>query len=362
MNHGIVLSGINDVKFDQVDEPDDPTFGQVLLTTLYCGLCGSDLHLLKHGEIASYTLEKPMILGHEVVARVIGVGEGVTDLKEGDLVTCEPALSCLGCFTCLTGKYHLCPQATEYLCGMPHTNGFLQQRFNHPSVFCHKLPDTLQSNPIKGSLCEPLSVVVHSVMRAKLQPNMDVLVIGAGTIGLLSLLVARHFGAKNILVVDINEGRLKVAKELGADATYLAQPKVDGNVIQLAFQIKTKLTNGAADRVFECTGSEDGTKLAIECVLDGGKLVATGLGPPEIKRPLAKASLREVDILGVCRYRPGSFDIAISLLDKLNLDPILNNVYPCEDIEQAFDSLAKGKGIKITIDMSSSQRVAEGDN
>lgn len=351
MNYGVVFRGVDRVTAEQVDEPDDPSYGQVLLTTLYCGLCGSDLHLLKSGEIGVYTLEKPLVIGHEAVARVTKVGPGVANLQENDLVTCEPALPCLSCVTCLTGNYHLCPQSTEYLCGMPHTDGFLRKRFTHPAIFCHKLPDDLDK-PIKGSLCEPLSVAIHSVRRAKLQPGMDVLITGAGAIGLLSLLVARHFGAKTIVVVDINEDRLKVAKELGADYTYLAEPKVPGNVIQLAFQLKTKLARGGVDRVFECTGSEDGTKLAIECALDGGKVVATGLGPPEIKAPLAKASVREVDILGVCRYKAGCFDLAISLLDKLNLDPIINNVYPYTKIVEAFDALAKGKGIKITIDMS----------
>lgn len=360
MNYGCVLKGKLDISPEAIDEPSDPAYGEVLLTTLYCGLCGSDLHLYKHGEIGVYQLEKPLVIGHEAVAKVIKVGEGVTLLQEGDIVSCEPAMPCLQCVTCLSGKNHLCPQATEYLCGMPHTDGFLRRRFNHPAVFCHKIPDKI-TNPLKASLCEPISVVIHSMKRSKLQPGMDVVIIGAGTMGLVSLLVARHWGARDIIVVDINADRLKIAEKLGANHTFLAQPNVEGNGIQLAFRIKTSLVNNGADRIFECTGTRAGTQLAIECALDGGKIVATGLGPPEISVPLAKASVREIDILGVCRYSVGTFDLAISLLDKLNLDPILNNVYSYKNIVNAFDALSKGEGIKITIDMSPTEPLNEGD-
>ena len=355
MNYGVVLKGVNEVTAQELPEVGEPDFDEVKLQTLFCGLCGSDLDLLKHGEIAGYELQGDLIIGHEAVARVLQVGPNVLSLSAGDLVTCEPALSCMGCLSCLSGKSNLCGAAFDRLCGMPNTNGFMCHQFIHPSMFCLKLPATFSSYPLRASLCEPLAVVINSVKRSKLQPGMDVLIIGAGTIGLLTLLVARHWGARDVIVVDLHSHRLAIAQQLGASNTFLADPSVPDYLIHLEFKIKISTHDAVGvDRTFECTGTQDASKLAIGCTTNGGKMIATGLASSEIHFPLARASSREIDIIGVCRYKIDSFPMAISLLEQLNVDPILKNVYSYRDIREAFDALEKGEGVKITIDMTRS--------
>lgn len=358
MNYGVVLSGINQVTDQELPEVDEPDDDEVQLETLFCGICGSDAHLLKHGEIAGYKLEGDLIIGHEAVARVIQVGSNVATLQPGDLVTCEPALSCMGCLSCLSGDSNLCGAAFERLCGMPNTDGFMRHQFNHPSMFCLKLPQFFTSFPLRASLCEPLAVVINSVKRSKLQPGMDVLIIGAGTIGLLTLLLARHWGARNVIVVDLLPHRLAIAQELGASDTFLADASIDDYLIHLEFKIKITTHDArGADRTFECTGTQDASKLAIGCTKNGGKMIATGLGSSDIQFPLTRASMREIDIIGVCRYKIDSFPLALSLLPQLNVDPILQNVYSFRDIREAFDALERGDGVKITIDMTRSDDV-----
>ena len=119
---------------------------EVRLETLYCGLCGSDLHLLHHAELGDFKLTVPYILGHEATARVLEVGAGVTSLKVGDIVTSEPAIPCDTCAVCRAGHYNWCDICNHQAKGMPGPDagtcsGFLQRQYLHPAGFCYKLPD-----------------------------------------------------------------------------------------------------------------------------------------------------------------------------------------------------------------------------
>lgn len=322
------------------------------MTTLFCGLCGTDIHMLHEGSVGNFVLEEPVVIGHEATARVTKIGSNVKHLKVGDIVCMEPAIPCGNCDRCREGNYNWCTVCNQQAKGLPHTNGFLQKFYNHPAAFCYKVPSTVSDKV--GALAEPLAVVVHATRRAGLKIGQGVLVTGAGTMGLLTMLVAKAYGASHVVIADINEARLDLAKELGADTT--VHLKRGDDPVKIGERIKNDLIAASGSTIdidisFECTGTESCTRIAIEASRFGAKIAAVGLGPSLIQLPLATASLKELDIIGVCRFTAGCFTLAVNhLLPILNLEPIVTHVFPIEETMAAFQTMGRGEGIKIMID------------
>lgn len=305
--------------------------------------------MLHEGSIGNFVLERPVVIGHEATARVLEVGSNVKSLKVGDIVCMEPAIPCGNCDRCREGNYNWCDVCNKQAKGLPHTNGFLQKYYNHPAAFCYKIPSNISHKV--GALAEPLAVVVHATRRAGLRIGQGVLVTGAGTMGLLTMLVAKAYGASHIVIADVNEARLKLAKELGADLTVLL--KRGDDPVNVGSRIK-KEASGPVDIAFECTGTESCTRIAIEVCRFGARIAAVGLGPALIQVPLATASLKEIDIIGVCRFTAGCFNLAVYFLSFLNLEPIVTHVFPIQDARKAFETMGRGEGLKIMIDCRSS--------
>ncbi|RWS20482.1 sorbitol dehydrogenase-like protein, partial [Leptotrombidium deliense] len=174
---------------------------EVLLRVKYCGICGSDMHIYEDGHIGSMKVEtgKPFILGHESSATVLKVGSEVKHLQVGDRVTIEPSIPCRNCDFCLQGSYNLCSESNKYSRGLPSNNGCMQRYFVHPANFCFKIPENISFE--EGALVEPLSCALFGVQRTGLKAGDKVLIVGAGPIGLLSLLCAKAFGADKTCVI-----------------------------------------------------------------------------------------------------------------------------------------------------------------
>ena len=301
--------------------------------------------MLHEGNCGGFILERPVVIGHEATARVVEVGSKVTTLKVGDIVAMEPAIPCGDCSQCREGHYNWCDVCNKQAKGLPHTNGFLQRLHNHPAAFCYKIPDSVL--PQVAALTEPLAVIVHASRRAKVTVGQRILVTGAGTMGLLALLLSKAYGAASVIVTDINASRLRVAKELGADHVFLLDKTM--NAEEAGKKIKEEC-GGAVDITMECTGQESCTRIAIEASKFGAKVVAVGLGPNLIHIPLASASLKELDIIGVCRFNAGCFNLAVHFLSRLPLDPIISHMFKLENINDAFECMGRGEGVKIMID------------
>ena len=201
-----------------------------------------------------------------------------------------------------------------------------------------------------GALCEPLAVCVHAGQRAQLTVNQRVLVTGAGTMGLLSMLVARAHGATTVIVADIQQSRLDIAKKLGADHTILLDKKTDPT--ETGKRIKAEC-GGPVDAVMECSGAEPCHIMAVEVCGYGGKIIAIGIGPPLIRFPMSAASFKEVDVLTVCRLDAGCFDQAVQFLFKYKdvLPLLVTHVFPLEEIAQALKTMETGEGVKFMIDV-----------
>lgn len=162
---------------------------------------------------ADFVVKEPMVMGHECAGIIEEVGEEVKHLVVGDRVALEPGISCWRCNLCREGRYNLCPEMKFF--ATPPVHGSLANQVVHPADLCFKLPENVSLE--EGAMCEPLSVGVHACRRAEVGPETNVLVMGAGPIGLVTMLAARAFGVPRIVIVDVDENRLSVAKQLGAD-------------------------------------------------------------------------------------------------------------------------------------------------
>uniref|UniRef100_A0A2P2KFK3 Enoyl reductase (ER) domain-containing protein n=1 Tax=Rhizophora mucronata TaxID=61149 RepID=A0A2P2KFK3_RHIMU len=250
------------------------------------GICGSDVHFLKTLELAGYVVKEPMVLGHECAGIVEEIGSKVTNLVPGNRVALEPGIGCWRCSFCKEGRYNLCSEMKFF--ATPPVHGSLANQVVHPADLCFKLPDNLSLE--EGAMCEPLSVGVHACRRANVGPETNVLIMGAGPIGLVTMLAARAFGAPRIVIVDVNDYRLSVAKDLGADDIV----KVSTNNQDVAEEVLLihKAMASGVDITFDCAGFNKTMSTALNATKSGGKVCLVGMGHNEMTVPLTPAAAK----------------------------------------------------------------------
>jgi len=270
-----------------------------------------------------------MVLGHESSGQVVAVGEKVTHLKPGDRVTMEPGVPCRSCHNCKNGRYNLCPDVV--FMATPPYEGSLATFALHPADFCYKLPDHVSYD--EGAMCEPLSVGVHAVSRAKISLGQTVLVTGAGPIGLMCLMAARAAGAGTTIITDIKAERLDVAKQLGA--THAIDTTKVGDLIA---HINSLVGPQSIDASIECSGATVAIHTAIKATRNGGVVVLVGMGAPEITLPLVDAAVREVDIIGVFRYcNTYPKTLALIASGKVDVKPLITHHFNYKESIDAFN-------------------------
>ncbi|CAH0047326.1 unnamed protein product [Clonostachys solani] len=265
-----LLYGAKSLKLTTVDTPPLGSH-EVQVAPKATGICGTDMHYYQNGRNGIYTIESPLVLGHEAAGEVVAVGSDVHGLKPGDRVAVEPQLACFVCPKCRLGQYNMC-SSMRFLgsaSARPPASGSLQQLYNHPASLVYRLPDSLSY--LEGAMVEPLSVAIHSVRKARLQAGQTVLITGAGAIGLLCASVARISGALRIAMVDVDGTRLEFAKAQGlADATMLIP--FGGNEGETSIEFSTRMAKELssseagmrpADVAFECSGVESCLNLCV---------------------------------------------------------------------------------------------------
>ena len=339
-NISVVLHKINDIRLEQKPIP-YPHKGYVQIAVHSVGICGSDIHYWVNGRIGDFIVDSPMILGHETSGTVVQLGEGVTCLKVGDRVAIEPGVPCYKCSQCIDGKYNLCPDV--FFCATPPFDGTLTRLYCHDANFCFKLPDSISYE--EGALLEPLSVGLHACRRAEITGGDTILICGAGPIGLVTLLTARAFGATNIAITDINPKRLEFARSLGVNHTLL----VEGDPQTTAARV-VELLGKMPDKSIDCVAFPASISTAIYATKSGGTVLLVGLGPPTAEIPIVNASVREVDIKGVFRYR-GCYQKALDMISSglINVKPLVTHRYAVEQAMEAFEKTKSGEGIKVMI-------------
>ncbi|KAK2167480.1 hypothetical protein LSH36_27g06046 [Paralvinella palmiformis] len=322
----------------------EPGPGEVQVAIQSVGICGSDVHYWTNGSIGDFILRSPMVLGHESSGIISKLGPGVKHLAIGDRVALEPGVPCRMCEFCKKGRYNLCPEI-QFL-ATPPVHGDLSRYHVHAADFCYKLPDHMSLD--EGALLEPLAVGVHACTRGGITIGDKVLVCGAGPIGLVCMMTAKAMGADEVIVTDISDTRLAVAKSMGATHTL----KVSGEPNDVARVVRSVL--GSPPRVsVECSGAESSVKTAIYATKSGGMVLLVGMGAPEVQIPLpAHILAREVDIRGIFRYA-NSYPIALDMVasGRVDVKPLITHHFTLEETLQAFKTSKTGEGgaIKVMI-------------
>lgn len=313
-----VMLGIGKMGFEEREIPkvkDD----EVLVKLEYVGICGSDLHYYETGAIGDYVVEPPFVLGHEPGGTVVEVGKNVKHLKVGDRVALEPGKTCGHCEFCKTGRYNLCSDVVFF--ATPPVDGVFQEYVAHEAELCFKLPDNVST--LEGALIEPLAVGFHAAIQGDAHLGQKAVVMGAGCIGLVSMMALKARGVSEVYVVDIMEKRLEKALELGATGV------INGAKEDVLERVK-ELTDGAGmDLVIETAGTEITTRQAIHMAKKGSNIVLVGYSKTgEMTLPMSLVLDKELTFKTVFRYRhiyPMAIDAVAA--GKVNLKGIVTDVF-----------------------------------
>ncbi|GAA5945425.1 hypothetical protein JCM3775_006771 [Rhodotorula graminis] len=347
-NISCVLHGIDDVRFEDRPVPTECGEDDAIVSPAKISVCGSDTHYIKHGRIGDFIVEKPMVLGHETAAVVVQVGSRVTNIKAGDRVALEPGRSCRVCSDCKAGFYNRC--ASMAFAATPPYDGTLAAYYTLPADLCYPLPSNMSLE--EGALLEPMSVGVHAVHKvAQMKSAANVVVFGAGPVGLLTCAVAKGLGARKVIAVDIQEARLAFAKEQGLVDDYYLPPKPqDGeakadyprrNAKELCerFGFEERGPRGV-DLVLDCSGAEVCIQTGVFVLKHGGTLVQVGMGKPDITLDMHTIITRELTLKGSFRYGPGVYELAMDLVARgaVNLKSLISHRYAFRDALKAFEA------------------------
>ncbi len=319
---------------------------EVLVKIEHVGLCGSDLHYYEHGRIGDFVVEEPMILGHEAAGKIVKVGKDVESLDVEDLVALEPGITCGKCEFCKSGKYNLCPDV-EFLATPPYDGAFVEY-IAYPEDMCFKLPEGMDT--VEGSLIEPLAVGFHAANQADAQIGETAAILGAGCIGLVTLMSLRARGIKEVYVSDLIDIRLEKAAEVGAKKVFNAKE------VDVVAEIMKLTNNEGVDIVIETAGSKVTAKQTADLVKRGGRIVLVGMAAdPVFAYDFGKLQSKEASINTVFRYR-NIYPKAIKAVGDGTIDvkQVVTDTFGFSEVKKAIDYNVENKSetVKVVIDMN----------
>lgn len=335
-----VLYGPHDLRIEERDRPQITYPDQVLVRIRAVGICGSDIHYYLEGRIGQFVVEKPIILGHECAGEVAEIGQAVTNLRIGDRVALEPGIPCRKCRWCKSGRYNICPSVT--FMATPPDDGAFCEMVVHPADFVYRLPDQVSLE--EGAMLEPMAVGIQAAKQGEVQPGDRVLVVGAGPIGLVSLQAAREQGATQIIVADLQESRLSLARKLGATDTVNVKDQDLSETVG-------ELTEGdGVDVILECAGSAQAVEQSCRIMRRGGILVLVGFGAPEIAVPLADFIAGEFQMRTAHRYA-NCYPPALALVaaGRVDVKSLITHEYSLDDTEAALQFAHQRKDVAIKV-------------
>jgi len=321
----------------KVSSTDIPVPGQeeVLVQLKVNGICGSDIHFFREGHLGNFVVTKPYVPGHEASGIIVEVGKKVTDFMVGDPIVIEPGIPCGHCAYCSSGRYNLCPKVI--FLSAPPINGTFCDYITIPYYSVHRIPKNLSFQ--KAVFAEPTAVAVHAINRAGSMNGLTAVIIGVGSIGLLTLQAFKAAGGAKAICIDGLESRLNMALKLGADKAVLAKNSKD------IFNI--------ADIVFETAGNVKATQLLFNIAKPGGTAVQVGW--PESNDVMLDISCfleKEINYISVNRYA-NTFPTALAWLmtDKVKVDDMITNTFTLDEIGKAFELASNNldKVIKVLV-------------
>lgn len=319
-----------------------PKTGEALLKLLYGGICGSDLGSYR-GSFAYF--DYPRIPGHEFSAEIIEIEENAYGLKKGMIVTCNPYFNCGSCYSCRRGLVNCCQFNQTMGC---QRDGAFSEYITMP---LERIYDGRGLSPKTLALIEPFCISYHGVQQAAIQPGETVLVMGAGTIGVLAAAAAKAKGAR-VYIADVAEAKLAYAREhFGLDGTVL-----NDTAEHFASQVE-KITQGDGfDVTIEAVGLPSTFQSCIDAAAFCGRVVLIGIGKKNLDFHFTAIQKKELHISGSRNALKRDFEELIALVKQggIDLDKIITNIYPFSDASKAFADFSENAGqmLKVLLDFT----------
>ncbi len=323
---------------------DEPTAGpnDVLIQVQKTAICGTDMHIYHWDEWAQATIPVPMAVGHEFSGRIVECGSEVRGFQVGDRVSAEGHITCGVCRNCRAGRRHLCI-STEGV-GVNRAGAFAEY-LSVPAFNVFKLPDAISDDI--ASILDPLGNATHTALSFDLVGE-DVLITGAGPIGVMAVAIARFAGARHIVVTDINDYRLNLAKKMGATRTVNVAHSSPAEAMQ-----ELGMTEGF-DVGMEMSGNAQAFRDLLSVMHHGGKVALLGIPPSDTAIDWNEVIFKGLIIKGV--YGREMFEtwykMSSMLQSGLDMSPVISHHFPIADFQQAFDLMASGQSGKVILDWS----------
>lgn len=328
--NALLLENYNKLSYTQVDQP-QPGPNEVRIAIHACGICGSDVHGY---DGSTGRRQPPIIMGHEAAGVIEQVGEGVTDWQLGDRVTFDSTVYCGQCHFCRKGQINLCEdrRVLGVSCDDYRQHGAFADSVVVPQHILYRLPEGLSF--AHAAMVEPVSIAFHAVQRTPMDLNASAIVFGAGMIGLLTIQALRLAGCGTIIAVDLDEGKLALARQLGADLTIQAEDE------SLVAQVLEHTQGRGADHAFEVVGIAATVGNAFTCVRKGGFITLVGNLAPNIDFPLQTAVTREITLYGSCASN-GEYPACLDMMQRgaIQVEPLISAIAPLSEGAAYFDRL-----------------------
>ncbi len=328
-----------------LEEIADPSIGinDVLVRVHYTGICGTDVHIYEWDEWAQKTIPVPMTIGHEFVGEIVAVGSNVNDFRPGDIVSGEGHVVCGRCRNCLAGRRHLCastqgvgvnrPGAFAELISLPMTNIWR----HNPGI-----------NQEVAAIFDPFGNAVHTALSFPVLGE-DVLITGAGPIGIMAVPVVRHAGARHVVITDLNPFRLDLARKMGAT---LAVNTNDIPLIEV--QKKLGMTEGF-DVGLEMSGNAQALHDMIANMSHGGKIAILGIPAKETMMDWRQVIFNMLTIKGIYGREMYEtwYKMSVMLESGLDISEVITHRYPWNEFEAGFEAMRSGNTGKVILDWRS---------
>lgn len=322
--------------------PSDLAEDEVLIRVMYASICGTDYHIYDYDDWAKKRLSLPFTAGHEFCGEVVKLGSDVDRVQLGDLVSAETHIICGECEFCLAGNGHICENTK--IIGVD-TDGAFAEYVRIPAMNC--FVNSKDKNPLHLSVQEPLGNAVHTMAHFPVA-GKDVVVVGCGPIGLMGVNVAKAYGARKIIAIEVNEYRLDLAAKLGADVCI--NPRNEDVIARVLEE-----TDGrGADVIGEFSGNKTAIEQAFKYLKKGGGMSMLGIPSKDIDLDVAEDIVfKGAQIYGVVGRRIYETWHEVKRLidhDLLDLELLITHTYPMSRIEEAMEIMGSGNCGKIIVD------------
>ena len=329
-------AGLTQIK---VEMP-DPSTNEVLIKILKTAICGTDLHIYQWNEWAKNTIKPPLVIGHEFVGEIAETGEGVTHYKPGDIVSGEGHITCGNCRNCRAGQRHLCNKTIGI--GI-HRNGAFAEYMTLPEG--NVWPVHTEIDTDIASFFDPLGNAVHCALSFEMAAE-DALITGAGPIGCMAAAICKKVGARNVVVTDINNYRLNLAKKMGADTVINIQNENISDCYK-----KLRITNGF-DIGLEMSGKSEALQELINHMYHGGKIALLGILPNETTVAWDEIIFKGLHLKGI--YGREMFETWYKMTQLirggLDVSPVITHKFHADDFEKAFSVIESGDCGKVILE------------